>query len=460
MWILLLILQINLNNHSEYWVGQDSLNEHFESHGSIVLKLKSFGLITDYLAEDNLFNTPKKFKIFPFLTVSSAHIKLEMGYIQKIATSGMLINQTNDIQFKRFRYLKGLSVLLQKNKGAIAFFTGNPYDYTFDGLTYTSSQDSQDILRGITLKGERGFLYAEAGYIRLNHRNMPASYAFDEIMGTEIGISKNRYSFTLDFALKRGVNYITYTRKKGYGIFGSLEIIPSSWNLLIQFASYDSINFNKYNLPPVPLRTEILPTEGMSDRGGSLTVYYPFSHGNLEIGAGSLFDLKETNPISPFSGKAFQEAYLQADLYLSRGISITIKPGYERRLRIEPEYIFLKNFYLQSDLDLSSLFPVEIFSRADRFTEDTLIYSKFTLNTTFYPTENLNLQLLLEYATKNVARYNFEHFWPSIGLSWNIEGGYISIFYGKQRGGLVCSGGMCRITPRFNGLKLVFEKSI
>ncbi len=460
MWILFLLLQINLNNHSEYWLAQDSLSEHFESYGSIIIKHGNFSLTTDYLVEDNLYSTPSKYRVFPTLVATSKNFELHVGYIQKTAISGLLLNQTNDIQFKRFRYFKGLSISGEIPGGAIYLFTARPRDFIFDGISYTSSQDTEDILRGILVSGEKNSLHAEAGYIRLNRRNMPASYAFSEIMGTELGLDRNKYSITLDLALKRGVNCITYEREKGYGMFTTLEIMPSSWNMLLQFAYYDSIDFDRYNLPPVPLKTEILPSSGMRDRGGSITFYYPLSGGNLEIGAGELLDLTDNNLLSPSSGKAFQEAYIKTDFYTKKGVSISLQPGYERRLRIEPEYTTLKNFYLQSDIDLSSIFPVEMFSKLDKFKEDSISYNRFTLNTTLYLSDKINIQLLSEYATRKIARYDFEQFWPSLGISFNIEGGYVSIFYGKQRGGLVCSGGMCRITPKFNGLKLIFEKSI
>ena len=460
MWILCLLLQISLNNHSEYWLAQDSLSEHFESYGSVILKHGSFVLTTDYLIEDNIYNTPTKYTLLPALEVSSKDFTLDMGYIQKTAVSGLLLNETNDMQFKRFRYLKGISVAARTKYAEITLFTGKPRDFVFDGLSYVNSQDTADILRGVTVNKDGYTYHAEVGYIRLNKRNMPDPYAFTEIFGGEVGIEKDKYSVNFDFAGKQGVDYISYARTRGYGLFCTFELMPSSWNILFQFAFYNSINLGNYNLPPVPLKTEILPSSGKRDQGGSITFYYPLKNGSFEIGAGGLYDLNEHNFINPGTGKAFQEAYMQFDFYTKNGVSISIKPGYEQRLRIEPEYTTLKSFYIQSDLDFSSLFPVELFSRIDKYTEDSISYGKFMLNTTFYISDRLNIQLLSEYATSKIARYDFEQLWPSVGFSLNIEGGYISLFYGKQRGGLVCSGGMCRITPKFNGLKLIFEKSI
>ncbi len=458
MWILFLFLQINFNIHSEYWLYSDSLSEHFESFGSLLLREKVFSLSSDYLIEDNIFNTHRKYLLFPLLTLNTKNLEIGIGYFQKNLLSGILLNQTHDIQFKRFRYIKGLSIIARHRNASLSAISGTPHDLQFDGMAYTPIQDTASILRGISLSMGHGSVDFSAGYIRLNRKNMPAPYAFSEIGGGEIVMNSKKISVSMDFALKRGVDFITYTRKKGSAVFVSVEFMPAKFNFLLQLARYDSIEFYNLNLPPVPLKTEILPSGGNSDKGGSFTLFIPFSRGNIEIGSGGLFDIQETNYINPDVNRAFQEFYLQTDIY-STDISYSIKSGYEHRLRVEPEYTHLKNLYIQSDLDISPL-SIEIFSRIDRFKEDSINYFKTTFNSTVYLSERFNIQFLFEYATRKIPRYNFENLWPGIEVSWDINGGNISLFYGKQRGGLVCSGGMCRITPRFNGLKLTFQKSI
>ena len=457
MWILFLLLQINFNNHSEYWLYNDSLSEHFESFGSFSIRAKGFSLMSDYFMEDNIFSTPKKYLLYPSLTANTGNLSVSIGYFQKTVLSGILLNQTHDVQFKRFRYIKGITATGKYKKMQIDVFTGSPHDLQFDGVSYTSIQDSTNIVRGISINTRFPTFDISAGYIRLDRQHMPEPYAFSEITGMGIELDKEKISLSLDMAIKRGVDYITYTCKRGSAVFLSLEFMPSVYNILLQLARYDSIEFYNLNLPPAPLKTEILPSSGNSDKGGSVTFFLPISNGNIEIGSGGLFSTEETSYINPTAERGFQEFYIQTDLY-SENINYSMKTGYEHRLRVEPEYTHLKNIYVQSDLDFSN-FSLEIFSRIDRFDEDGQSYFKTSLNSTLYISQRLNLQVLLEYATRRVLRYDFQTFWPGVELSFDIPGGNISLFYGKQRGGLVCSGGMCRITPRFQGLKLIFQKS-
>lgn len=287
---------------------------------------------------------------------------------------------------------------------------------------------------------------------------MPEPSSFSEIMGTRIDFNKENVSFSLALAFKNDIDFIAYTRKRGRAFFLSTEYTTHNLNLLLQLAKYDSIEFYNLNLPPTPLKTEILPSSGNSDKGGSITLFIPVKNGNLEAGIGGVYSNEEHNYINPKKDKAFQEAYVQNSSY-SKNINYSIKLGYEHRLRIEPEYTHLRNVYLAANLDLIPI-SSEIHSGIDRCHEDSTIYFKTFLNFTLYLVDWMNTQLLLEHTTKKLPRYDFENTWYGIELNFNIIEGNISIFYGKQRGGLVCSGGMCRLTPRFNGIKLMFQKSI
>ena len=458
MWILFLLIYINFNTHGEYWLYSDSLSEHFEDFGSISIREKNIALLTDYFIEDNIYNTQRKYLLFPSLIATSRKMQLFLGYFHKTLLHGLILNQTHDIEYKRFRYIKGISAEATYKQFHINLFSGFPQDLQFDGISYSTTQDTQGIVRGISTLLDLASINISTAYLRLNRYNMPAPYAFSEIGGLGLEVSKNTFSFLLDAAFKKGVDFISYTRKKGNGLFLSMEFSREQCDLLVQLARYDSLSFYNINLPPVPIKTEILPSSGNSDKGGSFTLSLPHGNGNIEIGSGAIYSLKERSYIYPKNGRAYQEVYIETNRYHD-AINYTIKTGYEHRLRIEPEYTHLKDIYVQSDIDLLKL-SLECFLRLDRFTEDTSKYLKGVLNSTFYITSNLNIQLLTEYATSKIARYDFERFWPAVELSFNIEGGNISLFYGKQRGGLVCSGGMCRIMPKFNGLKLIVSKSI
>jgi len=48
---------------------------------------------------------------------------------------------------------------------------------------------------------------------------------------------------------------------------------------------------------------------------------------------------------------------------------------------------------------------------------------------------------------------NYKHHYAGAVTYRFMPGSWFRVFYGSTRGGLKCSGGVCRVFPPFNGLK-------
>jgi hypothetical protein len=65
---------------------------------------------------------------------------------------------------------------------------------------------------------------------------------------------------------------------------------------------------------------------------------------------------------------------------------------------------------------------------------------------------------ILDYSTQNDEG---RHFWPQGFLSFRIGGSHtILTSYGAERGGLNCTGGICRVVPAFNGLRVTVTSQL
>lgn len=65
---------------------------------------------------------------------------------------------------------------------------------------------------------------------------------------------------------------------------------------------------------------------------------------------------------------------------------------------------------------------------------------------------------LLDYSTWYDAN---RHFWPQAFVSTRIGGAHTLLMsYGAERGGLNCTGGVCRVVPAFNGLRFTLTSQI
>ena len=64
-----------------------------------------------------------------------------------------------------------------------------------------------------------------------------------------------------------------------------------------------------------------------------------------------------------------------------------------------------------------------------------------------------------EVQRRGMKEYNFlgGEFYPSLEARWTFEPGtYLGAFVGQTPGGQLCSGGVCRDVPTFEGIRLSF----
>jgi hypothetical protein len=62
----------------------------------------------------------------------------------------------------------------------------------------------------------------------------------------------------------------------------------------------------------------------------------------------------------------------------------------------------------------------------------------------------------------SVYRYKNNWLWGEVRLTWysrTFQNHVLTLGYGSQRGGLVCSSGVCHEQAPFNGLKIALESS-
>jgi len=63
------------------------------------------------------------------------------------------------------------------------------------------------------------------------------------------------------------------------------------------------------------------------------------------------------------------------------------------------------------------------------------------------------------YNYSNDNKFDKIHYY-NFGSSYNMGKTRLSLNYGRQRGGLVCIGGICRFVPNSTGLSIILNISI
>ena len=81
-------------------------------------------------------------------------------------------------------------------------------------------------------------------------------------------------------------------------------------------------------------------------------------------------------------------------------------------------------------------------------------YNEATLDLTLSVGYARGATLSFIHATDPVAEYDYEDNWVSLELAWSFSDSHnLKVKFGQERGGIVCSGGVCHYEPPFTGVR-------
>ncbi|MGB4730428.1 MAG: DUF6029 family protein [Candidatus Hydrothermia bacterium] len=450
---LTLLLQFHFSVSGEYLLDKDTLAEYSSIFGNLQHSIgENLSLSSDFILQLHSDPSERIFTLMPQVSFSSSTFSLKLFDFQSSFQNGLVLAQEPDLAFKRLRYLRGLSAEIAIGQMEITALTGQPFNYDYDAFSFRTTNDTVDLLRGLSFKYANGIVDFEASYLRLNRRNMPEPYAFQEIFGCSWGLQRGIFDLVLNVARKWGVEPLTFGRMKGFGVHTFLNTSFPAINFSLSAVFYDSINFWGYNLPAVITEKELLPGSGFSDKGIGFNTAFYLGNTYFEGGLGSLVSIEEGNLLSPDDGKAFQETYLKTKLNIPS--SVEIKLAREYYLRVEPEYEQLYVYTLESRGFFSWGVPVDYVMNVSFNEEDCFSY--YVLGTVISAEilRDFSFGFNIEYATRKIPRYENEELWANLEIIYRFDYGTLTLDVGNRRGGLVCSGGMCRVVPPFSGITL------
>ncbi|MEO0241856.1 MAG: DUF6029 family protein [candidate division WOR-3 bacterium] len=452
--LFLFLFSLSFSGEGEYKLSSKDLSDYFYFAGSAEEQFGAIHTGIDYVLQLNSDVLKNKLYLFPNLSGQLSVFRFRSLYFSKSLLEGVLLNAEPNIPLRLRRYLMGLNGELYFKTFTLGLLTGRVFNYRFDGKNYFLESDTLDVVRGLYGSGEVGSVVIEAGYVRLNRKNMPEPYAFQEILAGKVGFNLPCFSLQLLLASKQGVDPILLQRNKGLGFYGSSLLNLGVWSLSLSGHYYDSLDFFGYNTPPVITGKELLPHGGNSDKGISINSSIGLENAYLKMGAASVIGLNEHNFIRPLSGSAIQELSLGCDLTFNSNLTVNLECGRELLLRIEPEYIRLNSYFMKMGLSTSHFRDLDLEVRPALNFEDSLKYLSIDLHTGLQVANALTAIINMYYSSESLSRYEYIRFWPYAEIRYKLEFGYLFIGFGSERGGLVCSGGICRYVSPFKGLKM------
>ncbi|MEO0087063.1 MAG: DUF6029 family protein [candidate division WOR-3 bacterium] len=458
-------LNISGEIKGEYWFWtkkepEFKLSDHFEGKSRFLINYENIYLRAGlFLYQPSL---PKKSLKEYYYNFEYSHPKIEflLGNFYQVFGRGLTFRSYLNEDFRYDKVLFGGRAISHILKSDITLFAGKMKNIIFQENRYQYENDTTDQLRG----GEiiiYPFSFLEIGgrYVRLNKEKDITPRAFTEIFGPSISFTSNFFDFYYEFAEKLSTREVIGGRKKGYGHYLVTSFTFTGFGLSLEGMKYDSIDFGgegyRYNDVPTPSKEGISINRGRDEKGFGISLNFtPFDFLNYEGSYGYLQTNKKDKYLKEFINKI--------NLKKNEDFNNTFTFEYHKKKGIEAKVDITEELKFTNEAKLSfnnHTFGLEI--PLNFSSDDTLKYKGWGINLEYEYNPYFIFNISYQRTTKKVPKYDYEDKWLLLegtffitqNITWRIR-------IGQERGGLVCSGGVCRYEAPFSGIKTSLQVRI
>ena len=468
-------LRINAANTGGFWVFTDTAlqyKEHFED------KLKLNAAYGD-LTLRSVF-----FVWFPSLPASlvesltyvdytvayrKAPVNFQYGRFYATFGRGMCLNQYLDEDFRVDNSLSGVKAEVELYKSKLTMLMGKPRNIFFEENKYKIKNDMADQIGGVNL--DIGLIPKTAlggRYVRINTRNDLEPGAFTELYGGNLGTSLGPFELYGEYARQMGCYPIYGGRLSGSGMLFTGGFSIPRLGIMGQYMDFDSLGFPygttyRYNEPPNPIKAGIGVTRGVDEKGyGGTITFTPFDQLSCEASHNRLFTHDGSGGVYETVGKLIGHPNEKMEILAQT--EYIIRDSIEA-IFIGNQNVFYKKQELKPMLDLTyDLGPLYVEAGYEMglynviaFVKGT--YTDYDVSLAVGKTEFMVLTLKYGWRDRTpewlVEKITREKSWPLAELSWDISNRHnLRILAGAMRGGVICTGGVCRFEVPFKGIRL------
>lgn len=457
-------------NVGEYWLfidkKLDSLNykEHIEDKLKLSLAYNDItlrGLF--FFWQPSLPNQNRLQYIDYTIEYDKEPIDIVYGSYYATFGRGLVLNQFLDEDFRIDNSIYGAKGTFKIFNSKLTALFGKPRNIFFEENAYRIKNDTTDQIRGVNFETKLPLpdivsLSLGGRYMRYNRRVDLTPRAFSELFGGNLEISIGPYQGYLEYARQLGCYPVLGGRLTGNAILFTSNLTFAGLGISAQIMDYDSIGFGggtyRYNEPPTPIKSGLSVNRGTDEFGYGLSLNYsPLDILNFEI---NYNDIKTHDKTQGISEQIFKiKANPNDELELLGTIERTIKEKIELPINTKTEF----KPSLEATYNFGDFF-IEGGYEHDFITADTSKYYDHALLVSVGKPELF--QFTLRYERRNrtpdwlIPKLGTEKSWPMAELSLDITNKHnLRVRVGGEKGGLVCSGGVCRFEEPFKGIKVV-----
>jgi hypothetical protein len=479
-------LRLSGANYGEYWVfyqneeGDINYKEHLEDRLKMGLSYGDITLRGTFFFSDPSLPNPKKLSYFDYIVqYSKDPVSILYGRFNKTFGRGLVLNQFVDEDFKIDKSLFGIQAGINYFNTQLTLLSGKPRNVFFEENTYSikNADDTTAQIRGVDIETKIiPRMYIGGRYVRINRAIDIIPEAFTELYGGNVGFRTGPFDAYLEYAQQLGTYPGLGGRLKGHGILFSSSLSLTGFGMSFQAMEYDTIGFpyNKtyrYNEPVTPIKTGISVNRGADEIGfGASLLYSPFDFITIELDNNKISThdttlskleqifvtnetmdavIEQAAKIITYPSTEF-EVTATIEKIVKQGIEVPIEKKTETKPHLEISYNF-GSFFLGSEYGIEF-----VTSDTSDYHDQALAVSigkpEFFVFTLRYEMRNRAPQWLVD-----LRKIGSETSWPLAELSLDLTTRHnLRIRVGAEKGGLVCTGGVCRFEEPFKGIKLVF----
>jgi hypothetical protein len=362
-------------------------------------------------------------------------VEARLGTFHAAFGRGIVLNATTDEAVAADRFLDGVSVRAEVGPLDGRFIAGTPRSYLYYNLA-----DSTGNLRGVDVTLST---LADLGF----------SYVYlEKPLAGGISIVRKLGSLRLSKSIGPLELYVEGARigddPEGTAVYGSASFFGPGFSVTGEYKYYDAFGY-ALSVPPTVNHYGTYLNQAQDEQGFEVSAdVFPLDDLFLRADVSRSW----ASDKGPFQGGEMNEAYVEATYYFE-SLELTLDVDYldmKHVTAIEPTERLEINPHLTALLELPADMAVEAGVRARRREDDDIVYTDYDLSLTWFKFPWVDLSGAYEF-----RQGDLEGDWSRVTVRLHLGGQYdLEATYGSQRQDLVCSGGVCRFEPEFDGLRI------
>jgi hypothetical protein len=329
------------------------------------------------------------------------------------------------------------------------------------------------------------FLYVMASGVKAeveNEGTFPRETEEHKLYSGGLGGGGRYFDAYAEYASRKGYDALFRENTSGDGFYGIVTGYPPKSSLSVEYKRYDGLSYPYNNPPPASYNEETI-TGGENGTPGEWGYYVhgsanPVTDVRVRGGYSYADDLvgdaaEKTREVKQYFGTVrydlrwpvFVEGGYESlkDLYFVAGETngdIRDTPSLKVGWTPWDDHSFTGEFERERRTDYTNEGRIFTYNRANA----GYTYSSWLGLTVSYEDTDQRAAELLNPDPNEPPRYRYKNnwLWGEVRLTWyssTFQNHVLTIGYGSQRGGQICSSGVCQEQAPFTGLKIALESS-